>query len=139
MKKFILIILSSIFLVFADFKESDIEGLWLTSKKDGKFEIYKKNGKFHGKLVWSKTPNKKDENNPNEKLKNRKLIGCEILTNFEWNGEEYIDGEIYNPRNGKTYSCKMWLKDKNTLKVNGYVGFSFIGEERTWTRTLKKN
>lgn len=125
-------------LLFAgDFKESDIEGYWLTSEKDGKFHIYKKEGKYFGKLVWGKNPGKKDENNPDPKLRDREVVGLEILTGFEWDEDEWVDGEIYNPRNGKTYSCLMWLDDMNTLQVKGYIGFSLIGQQKTWTRTTK--
>ena len=138
MKYVLTIVLLYSFLFSASFTEKDIEGYWITSKKDGKFQIYKKNGKYYGKLIWSKTPDKKDENNPNEKLRQRPLIGLEILRDFQWDGEEWVDGEIYNPRNGKTYSCLMWLENKNTLKVKGYIGFSLFGEERTWIRTKKE-
>lgn len=126
------------FILFADdFKKSDIVGYWLTSEKDGKFEIYEKDGKYFGKLIWSKTPGKKDDNNPDPKLRDREIVGLEILQGFEWDGEEWVDGQIYNPRNGKTYSCLMWLDDKNTLQVKGYIGFSLIGQQKTWTRTTK--
>ena len=63
-------------------------------------------------------------------------MGLVILRDFVYD-EEYVweDGEIYNPKDGKTYSCKMELsKDKNTLEVRGYVGISLFGKTNTWTR-----
>lgn len=36
---------------------------------------------------------------------------------------------------GKTYSSYMYLKDNNTLKVQGYVGVSLFGRTETWTKT----
>ena len=47
----------------------------------------------------------------------------------EWKG-----GDIYDPESGKTYSSYMFLKDKNTLKVRGYVGISLFGRTEVWTR-----
>ncbi|MDC1067638.1 DUF2147 domain-containing protein [Candidatus Kapabacteria bacterium] len=118
----------------ASINKDDIFGTWLTQDQDGKFEIYERDGKFFGKLVWGKNPNKLDENNPNPKLRNRKLVGSEILTEFIFDNGEWVDGKIYDPRDGDTYSCNMWLEDLNTLKIRGYVGISLFGKTVTWTR-----
>ncbi len=116
-------------------------GTWLTDKKDSKIEIFKKNGKYYGKIIWLKEPNrngkpKLDDNNPDEKLKKRKLLGLEILKGFEYDEDNvWEDGEIYNPRDGKLYSCKMELsEDGKVLEVRGYVGISLFGKTSVWTR-----
>ena len=41
-------------------------------------------------------------------------------------------GKIYNPKNGKTYKCSIWL-DGNNLKVRGYVAMFY--ETQTWTKS----
>ena len=46
-----------------------------------------------------------------------------------WSG-----GRIYNPEDGKTYKCKLTLKDDNTLTVRGYVGLTIFGKTQYWTR-----
>jgi uncharacterized protein (DUF2147 family) len=122
-----------------DFAKNDIEGIWLTQKKDGKFKIYEENGKFYGELIWSKTKGKKDDKNPDPKLRSRLLVGSKILTGFEWDGDEWVDGKIYDPREGDTYSCLMWLEDKNTLMIKGYIGISLFGKTVTWTRVTENN
>lgn len=133
-----------ILIVSADEKtEADaVLGKWLTGKKDSKVEIYKKNGKYHGKIVWLREPEengkpKVDKNNPDEDKRNRPLLGMVLIKNFNYD-EDYVweDGEIYDPRNGKTYSCKMTLsEDGQTLEVRGYVGISLFGRTVEWTRT----
>ena len=35
--------------------------------------------------------------------------------------QEYGDGNILDPDNGKVYRCKIWIED-NQLKVRGYIG-----------------
>ena len=40
-------------------------------------------------------------------------------------------GKIYNPKNGKTYKCSIWLDGAN-LKVRGYLGVFY--ETQTWKR-----
>lgn len=59
-----------------------------------------------------------------------------MLTGFKFNGDDrWKDGDIYDPENGKTYSTYMYLKDKHTIKVRGYVGISLVGRTETWART----
>ncbi|RZL30018.1 MAG: DUF2147 domain-containing protein, partial [Pedobacter sp.] len=49
-------------------------------------------------------------------------------------GSKWIDGTIYDPKTGKTYSCNLTLKDNNTLNVRGYIGISIIGRSETFKR-----
>jgi len=56
-----------------------------------------------------------------------------ILEGLEWDDDEWDDGTIMDPKNGKVYSCKLWIKDGD-LQVRGYMGFSLIGRSQTWIR-----
>jgi len=127
------------FNIFAQIKEADkILGVWLNEEKDGKVEIYKKSEKYFGKIVYSKnSPNGYDRENPEPKLRNRKIVGLEILTNFEYNGVVWEDGKIYDPKSGNTYSCKMTLENEKILYIRGFVGFSLLGRTTIWTRSTK--
>jgi uncharacterized protein (DUF2147 family) len=63
-------------------------------------------------------------------------MGLDILSGFKYGGGNiWQDGKIYDPKNGKTYSCKMTLEG-NELKVRGYVGFSLLGRTTVWTRKI---
>lgn len=74
-------------------------------------------------------------NNPDPKLRNREVVGLVMLNDFVFDGNKtWNDGTIYDPREGKTYSCKITLKDKNTINVRGYVGISMFGRTEVWTR-----
>ena len=46
-----------------------------------------------------------------------------MLENMVFDDGELQDGKIFDPGNGKWYSCKMWLKegDSNTMVVRGYL------------------
>ena len=79
---------------------------------------------------------KVDKNNPDDDLKSRPLVGMELLSDFEFDDDEWEDGEIYDPESGKTYSCEMTL-DGNTLNVRGYIGVSWVGRTTEWTRSSK--
>ncbi len=119
-----------------------VVGTWLNGTKKGHVQIYKQGNKYFGKLVWLSEPNdpstgkpKLDAKNPDAKLKARSLLNLNIMTNFDYDGDNvWDDGKIYNPEDGKTYSCKMTLTNPNTLDVRGYVGISLIGKTQTWTR-----
>lgn len=69
-------------------------------------------------------------------MKNKPVIGLEIMKNLKKKNEtEWIDGEITDPENGKTYSCKIELiENGQKLKVRGYLGFSLIGRTQVWER-----
>lgn len=117
-----------------------IEGLWYNDVKSGKILIYKQpNGKFYGKVVWLREPLKNgkpktDELNQDPKLRSRPRLGLPVLADFVKDGDDkYTDGTIYDPNNGKTYSCTITYKGK-TLAIRGYIGISLFGRTTTWSR-----
>jgi uncharacterized protein (DUF2147 family) len=123
-------------------KADDIIGTWLTGGKEpAKIQVYKSGEKFCGKIIWLKNPTENgkqrmDGNNPDKAKQSNPIIGLVMLTGFKFDGDdEWKGGDIYDPESGKTYSCYMWLKDKNTLKVRGYIGISLVGRTEIWTRT----
>lgn len=112
-------------------------GTWLVAAKDGKVEIYKCGSRYCGKIVWTQIPDDKDVNNPDPARRNDKLQGKLMLQNFSFDGDEWVDGTIYDPGDGKTYSCLMWMDGNNKLWVKGYIGISLIGRKELWTRAEK--
>lgn len=132
------IVLGCIFLFFSSFILTDgdkIIGTYWSPDKDGKISIYKKNGKYFGKSVESKTPELKDTKNPNPALRDKVVLGQDVFFNFLYieSDDEYINGTIYNPLDGKIYKAKMWLNNGN-LKLHGYVGISLLGITKTLER-----
>ena len=114
-------------------------GTWLTGSGKGKVQIYKEGDKYNGKIVWLKEPNREDgtpkldRNNSDKALQSRPILGLNMLKGFVFDEDKWVDGTIYDPENGKTYSCKMTHKGDH-LDVRGYVGFSIIGRTTTWTK-----
>jgi hypothetical protein len=62
---------------------------------------------------------KKDANNPDASLRSRNIIGIVSLTGLKWDGKEYTGGKFYekfyDPRSGKTYNCKAWMKGDSSI------------------------
>ena len=123
-------------------KADDILGHWFNEEKDAKVEIYQENGKYYGKVVWLEEPNepdtglpKLDDENSDEALQSRPIMGLLLMKDFTFDDDEWEDGEIYDPKSGNTYSCYMKLESMDKLKVRGYIGISLIGRTTYWTRT----
>lgn len=118
-----------------------IVGTWLVQDGSAKVKIEKINGKFSGKMVWIKNPAGKngqpllDSKNPEVSLRSRPQMGLALLENFVFNEENlWNGGTIYDPDEGKTYSCKITMKDNQSIEVRGYVGISLFGRTETWKR-----
>ena len=121
--------------------KSAILGIWLNQEGTAKIKISthpKYEDKIQGKIVWLKHPKrngkvKVDINNPNEKLRNRKMLGLTIMKSYRYNPKESRwEGEIYDPVSGLTYDSYLVKKGKN-LKLRGYMGFEWIGRTAIWT------
>lgn len=129
-------------------EEDKVVGYWLTQYGDSQVKIFKaKDGKYYGNVKWLENPNnedgtpKLDKENEDEKLKSKPILGLQILKGFEYDKDdkEWVDGTIYDPKNGKTYKCFMWFEegDNNVLHVKGFIGFSLLGREVEWTKEEK--
>ena len=117
----------------------DIEGTWLSGDGDGLVEIRIHDAGIRAKILGSPRDDpdraKTDVKNPDPALRDRPLIGLEIFKNFRYDGNgEWSGGSIYDPNNGKTYSCKIKLIGPDTLKVRGFIGIALIGRTEIWTR-----
>lgn len=115
-------------------------GTWMNEEKEARFEIFQCGTKLCGKITWLKEPNrngkpKKDDQNPDAKLRSRPILGMVFMKDFEQDGDQkWDDGTIYDPKSGKTYSCYMKVINKNKMEVKGYIGISLIGRTQVWTR-----
>lgn len=118
----------------------DILGYWVTEETSATIEIFKEGETYKGKMVWLKRLHEGekevlDKNNPDEKLQSRSLLGLVNLDGFKYDGDgEWVDGEIYDPKKGKTYSAKMEIED-GELHLRGYVGIPLFGRTAVWKRS----
>ena len=138
MKKNILLIVSILFCMIS--ANAQIIGKWKTvDDEDGVeksiVEIYEKNGKLQGrvdKLLPAATVTHCAAC-PGD-LKNKPLVGMEILVDLTKNSTGGEDGEILDPKSGKWYSCYMELVSPDKLKLRGYIGISVLGRTQYWYR-----
>src|SRR6478735_8401252 len=130
MKKLTFLILL-LFITISSFAQNAgaIVGVWLNQEKDAKIEIYKSGEKYYGKLIWGKNifeadgkTSKKDSKNTDANQRSRNLLNLVLLKDFVYDEDdkEWTDGTIYDPKNGKTYSCVMSIEN-SSLKITGYI------------------
>lgn len=111
-----------------------------TNKEKSLVEIYEDNGELKGKIIKLLHP---DANDPDPKchecpgeFKNKPIVGLVFLWGLKKNGNEYTDGHILDPKNGKIYKAKVSLNDDGKkLNVRGFIGFSLLGRTQVWLRT----
>lgn len=128
-----------------------ILGIWATDKAEAHIEISRtEDDTYTATIIWLKEPfyplddkgemggqPKVDRENPDPELRDRPIVGLQIMQGLRHAGRQrWVDGEIYDPETGKTYSSKIWLTDEGTLKVRGYVGISLFGRTTEWTPVL---
>ncbi len=121
--------------------QEDIVGKWKTiddntGKPRSIVEIYKKGDKLYGKI--SRILDEAERGNLCEECKgsdyNKPIEGMVILKGLEKDGDEYEDGTILDPENGKVYRCKIWVDEDNpkVLNVRGYIAFLYRTQK--WIR-----
>lgn len=137
--------LAFIFLLFFNLNsfaqnKDQILGKWLNASGEAHIQIYAQAGKYFGKISWLKTPNnpdgkaRLDTNNPNKSLNQNPILRLVILKDFIFNDNIWEGGTIYDPKTGKTYSCKITPQGADKINVRGFVGFSMLGRTESWRR-----
>lgn len=116
-------------------------GIWLMENKESKIQIFKKENRFNGKLVWSKDmydadgkTSKKDVNNKNGSLRSRDLKDLPLLFDFTYDEGEWKDGKIYDIKSGKDYKCIIKMNGPDIMLVRGYIGISLLGKTVSFSR-----
>jgi uncharacterized protein (DUF2147 family) len=118
-------------------------GYWTTIDDDGKtpssvIQVFPKGKKLFGKIVQLINPREKDPKCTACKgdRKNQRIIGMEILRDFEQDDDEWSGGYILDPREGKEYNCYLEvIEGGKRLKVRGYVGIALLGRTQYWQKS----
>jgi uncharacterized protein (DUF2147 family) len=115
-------------------------GHWQVVNSDGSpggmVDTYLTDGKLSGRVTEvrpGRTPKDVCDKCAGE-YKNQLILGMVIMRNFHPAGDDWVDGTVVDPENGKEYKGKIWSVGKDSLKMRGYVGISLLGRTETWTR-----
>ena len=95
-------------------------------------EISEEGGNLFGKILELFDPPEPnpiceecDEDDPRFE---KPVKGMTIIRNMKKGDDEWSDGDILDPENGKIYRCKMWVKN-GKLQVRGYIAFFYRTQE----------
>lgn len=113
-----------------------VEGRWTTRDRDAIVELAPCGASLCGQIIkFLKVPpggmGQRDINNPDANLRQRKLLGLNVLSGFRRDGNIWR-GRIYDPKSGKTYRSILEAKGERLI-VKGCIG-PFC-KSQTWTRT----
>jgi len=115
-------------------------GHWQIVDNDGKpggqAETYLENGRLFGKVTQlrpGRTPHDLCDKCSGE-YKNQPILGMVFMRNFHPNGDDWVEGTVVDPENGKEYKGKIWAVGKDSLQMRGFIGISLLGRTETWTR-----
>lgn len=120
-----------------------VEGKWITiddktNKKKSIVELYKEDGKLYGKIVYlfpreGREPDAKCTECTDDR-KGEPLLGLQIVRDLKEENGTWKGGTIVDPENGKIYTLKLWVDEKNnnSLNVRGYIGPLY--RTQTWVR-----
>ena len=125
----------------------DVLGPWKTDGGDSWVELFRCGEAICGTIISPKGPEDIDSRygrvgkaevdckNPDPALRNRPIIGMEIMKGFTAKGDnQWGSGICYNPESGKSYKCKMHIVSPDRLELRGYIWIPFFGRTVVLTR-----
>jgi len=119
-----------------------IIGKWRDVRGTFEIEIYKNNEKYHGRILWLKEPNyrendrkgmagkpKIDRENPDSTLQNRPLLNMDMFWDCVFSeNQRWEKGLLYDHLKGKTYQCSISMDTPYWLTIRGYIGAEILGK-----------
>jgi uncharacterized protein (DUF2147 family) len=126
-----------------------IVGDWLVQSRDAVVRIARTDDGYEGRIVWQLRDHYGPEDgpdwdgkvavdryNPDPALRSRTIDGLRLIWGLNYRPEdgEWNGGHVYDADDGRTYRCRIRLRDPDHLKLRAYVGITLLGGSTTWTR-----
>ena len=113
---------------------ADPSGDWRVADGVANIRVAECNGSVWGVVAWEQEPGGRDTSNPDVSKRSRPTLGMPILLDMKKKpGVDQWEGEVYNAKDGKTYSSTIKPIGSDKLEIQGcLLGFLCGGE--TWTR-----
>ncbi|MCS0582522.1 DUF2147 domain-containing protein [Massilia pinisoli] len=129
---------------FAQASDASPVGLWKaiddnSGKPTALIRITEERGELRGKIEQLFRAPGEDPNPKctlcSDARKDQPILGMTIVSGLKKDGDEYKDGEILDPNNGKIYKSKLSVHDGGKkVEVRGYVGVPMFGRSQVWLR-----
>ncbi len=105
-----------------DFIPHKFAGIWLYADESGnsKVRIGQCAQQYCGTVVWMENP-RNDTENADPALRSRPVVGIQIFDDMTETSATRLEGPVYHPPNGKTYSGSLTVIDDNTLELQSCI------------------
>lgn len=123
-------------------KAQSVFGKWKTfdifnkDKEESIVEVYKQNDSLFVKIIKiipiehrEDICKKCEGENKDKPIQGLVILKGAILKDNVWQG-----AKVLNAKNGFYYGCHISLRDKNWLKVRGFIGYPFFGKTVYWEK-----
>lgn len=94
-------------------------------------KLYEKNKQEIDRVGIQNAP---DYFNKDPDLRSRRLLGLQVLMLDKQEAPTVFSGKVYNPEDGRTYSGKLELINKNQLRLTGCAFLGIICQSEDWYR-----
>ena len=112
----------------------DAFGVWRHPDNGSLVRTYKCGGGLCAKVVKVQDSSRKDVHNPDPDLRSRPIEGIVIMNGARKTGANTWEGQLYNTRDGKTYSGVVTLQSPQKLELEGCVMGGLFCKGVTWSR-----
>ncbi len=119
-----------------------IVGTWLTDDGASKVDVSATKSAdgssvYTGKVTWLKEPTRdgqplRDANNADTGLRQRPILGIEILSGFKATAGGWSGGTVYSPRAGKSFPADLSIAPDGRLQLKVKAGI--VSKTDYWTR-----
>lgn len=109
----------------------DPSGTYLSESGETRVRIARCGQAYCGTII-SVRGDAKDASNPDASLRGRSLVGVQMISDIRPSGEGFT-GQLYNYKDGKTYTGKMSFAGK-TMQLSGCVLGGLICRSQTWAK-----
>lgn len=111
---------------------ANVTGLWKTHNGD-LVRFYSCGKQLCGRLVKTRSAQRKDTNNTNPKLRNRSIKGLTIIRSHKKSGPAKWIGTVYNINDGITYNGSLTLTSSRSAELTGCMGGGLC-RTATWNK-----
>lgn len=120
-----------------------ILGRWKATEKTLTIEVYRSGPEYRARLVdftdhHNPVPasQRKDERNPDPALRDRPLLGLDVLTHMRYDADEktWTGGTVYDVSSGKEYSAELAIDESGHMNVRAYKGVTMLGKTMRFAR-----
>ena len=111
----------------------DAFGVWQNPDNKSHVEMSKCGDGLCARIVKVVDGQKTDDKNPKSELRNRPVVGLQIMSGAKKTGANQWKGNLYNRADGGTYAGTITVKSKSELDLQGCTAI-VLCKTVTWAR-----